>query len=426
MAETETFTLRVQHKAGTSTLSLPRGLSVSELTARCRELLGEAQNRSRSVLLRGFPPHLLLDASKLVENESLILATDESHAVDAAAGYSQGHTHPPYSLRWLNRDGFVTEPLHLFIQCCGMVGKEENGFCSTEADCDGSVLAARAGAAAHSGALRLATSRAVGVSRKRARQKPCDELGVWECCGARALPRWEESWRTKHKRVPLSALTPSCAAPGGPPALALVPIPVSRPSSPAGGSPSKQPRVRPPSMGFADRAAAVQRRLEAGPPTPPAWLAPVLLSIFSLTPEEAALPLWLRGAGGDGRAEELACRGDRLLESSVVGHLPKEGWSQERTTLAIKGYCSNLTLSRVAKAMDLPRVLVEAEGGSWKQAAPNLHTCGSLVEALLMTCYELHGAEAASEATARLMRLADETRKEAGEGEEEEVEEAAP
>ena len=50
------------------------------------------------------------------------------------------------------------------------------------------------------------------------------------------------------------------------------------------------------------------------------------------------------------------------------------------------------------------------------------HTLGSLVEALLMSTFELKGEAAATETTAHLMRLMDETRGEEAAAEAEEAE----
>ena len=144
-------------------------------------------------------------------------------------------------------------------------------------------------------------------------------------------------------------------------------------------------------------------------PTPGHAIEGVLRDVFGLTLDSAARALWPRGAGGDGTCERLAASGDRLLEWIVVRRLPSTGSlgahsEGDIATHTVK-YTRNSALCTVARFYKLDAELRSRT--AMHDRAPSEHELGTVIEALLMSCYESNGMPAAEHAVSELMAVVD-------------------
>ena len=152
--------------------------------------------------------------------------------------------------------------------------------------------------------------------------------------------------------------------------------------------------------GMAGDSVVSKSESAAAAPIPSGRLSARLKEIFRLSPEQASSALWVRGAGGDGRAELLAARGDRILELVLVEGVLRcnRAAVEHDATQTAQRYASNYALAAAARSIGVHEYLLDH--GQWRACGqePSDHVLGTVIEALVAASWDvfaMNGAEAA-------------------------------
>lgn len=303
--------------------------------------------------------------------------------------------------------------------CCGQLGEQRGKMVSSRMPCDSRVKEAvqRAGFVPHAGVLKLSSIRSCESSRTSARKHGGD-LALWSCCARVALPAWEAAWDSRDFRVPAELFLASggcCldaaygAGAKGPSVSsrdlsAYESARVARPQLPPPPPPPPLPRENWEGVLKATVLTELPSTAGATAPLPSVRLQRHVEELFGLSPSQAAPAIWHRGVGGDGRCERLAARGDRILEYCIT---QRETGSEAAMARSVERYCCNAALASVAHKLTVVDELMDR--GSWRLAGtqPSDHTLGTVVEALVAACHDVHGVARVNEAVTALVAMID-------------------
>lgn len=374
---------------------------------------------------------------------------------------SNAHSAPPWRLVWLSRST-KTATRWVFLQCCGAIGKvnefnevvarpckgfpgpqneasptaevpeETNGEgdkerCEEHEESEGA-------SSDHIGRVVLKD-----VSKTQARTKCCLPA-FWSCCLAPVLPAWSAHWDSLGY-VPMENIPKVCrnaGAPGSPrsdlistfylPAATAVgiDIPVDMDYGKGEEKGKEKALERDFEMGSADFmtarvvpkpslpsvippileiASSKSKRKRSKEPEFRVTTLKLVQSTFGLTEDQIMNSEALRpkGAGGSGKCERLAWKGDRLLAWHLAQIISSKYPDADFTELQQRAafYNRNVALHNFAQSLEIDLQLEEFGGDD------TVHVMGTVIEALYALTYDLIGHAAVERAIKTFMSHAD-------------------
>lgn len=119
------------------------------------------------------------------------------------------HYAPPIRIQWVTRAKSSSHERWIFVQCCGQMGRivrrGEEQLITSLYRCKGRQFSSNVEVTEHHHSGKLILMR-TSYSQIVKHTPP---LAQWNCCGA-AIPRWDDSWDSRDKKIPFRRVDTGC------------------------------------------------------------------------------------------------------------------------------------------------------------------------------------------------------------------------